>query len=154
MLCYHLSDLECGHQLSPCYLCSAQWLSQINKTNKYFYHQSSVLSLTRHYSRTWWWWCSPVAPVDIFTLLSPWRVIILNTMAPFNLVTFLPSLLCDAATDCSLPQLSSCKNTQIFIWKENVDTAAATTTALVQQSSSIQFILNCKIFSSDWLWVV
>ena len=119
-------------------------LSQTNKTNKYFYHRHQNNFQT-------WWWCSPVY---IFTLLSPWRVIILNTMAPFNLVTFLPSLLCDAATDCSLPQLSSCKNTQIFIWKENVDTAATTTTVLLQQSSSIQFILNCKIFSLEWLWVV
>ena len=132
MLCYHLlSDLECGHQLSPCYLCSAL-LSQTSKTNKYFYHRPQTNF------QTWWRLCRPV---DIFILLYPWRVIILNTMAPFNLVTFLPSLLCDAATEAALLQLSSCKNTQIFIWKENVDTTTTTVVPATKLKYPIYFKL-------------
>ena len=97
MLCYHLSDLECGHQLSPPAI-SALLSAQSDQQNKQIFLSSPLSSSLQSPDLT-------VVLVDIFTLLSPWRVIILNTMAPFNLVTFLPSLLCDAATDCALPQL-------------------------------------------------
>ena len=80
-LCYQ-EDLECGQQLS---LLSPVRTKQINISINWVLPLLEVSAL----------------PLDIFTLLCPWRVITLNTKPPFNLVTFLPSLLCDAATtDC------------------------------------------------------